>query len=143
MNTANTAVAPEPRVRRRREREWSAPSFVRDLFLGKLRMDLIQIAGDVVLPGKSFAQRLLVDVGAELFAMAAACARAQWLLKQDRARGRGAVDLADLFCRQARGRIHAISRGLRRNADEETYRVAQDVLAGEHRWLERGTVEGL
>ena len=106
-------------------------------------MDLIQIAGDVVLPGKSFGQRLLVDVGAELFAMAAACARAQWLLTQDRARGRGAVDRADLFCRQARGRIHAISRGLRRNADVETYRVAQDVLAGEHRWLERGTVEGL
>src|SRR5207247_680429 len=44
----------------------------------------------------------LVDVGAELFAMAATCARAEWLRKSDPAAGRRAVDLADLFCRQAR-----------------------------------------
>src|SRR5213594_1525711 len=47
----------------------------------------------------------LVDVGAELFAMAAACARAQWLLTHDPAAGRRAVELADLFCRQARRRV--------------------------------------
>src|SRR5438309_3834145 len=40
----------------------------------------------------------LVDVGAELFAMTAACARAQWLLRHDPAAGRRAVELADLFC---------------------------------------------
>src|SRR5438034_545306 len=49
----------------------------------------------------------LVDVGAELFAMAATCARAEWLRKSDPAAGRRAVDLADLFCRQARGRVDA------------------------------------
>jgi len=83
----------------------------------------------------------LVDVGAELFAMAAACCRAQWLLKKDPEAGRGALDLADLFCRQARGRISAKFRGLWRNEDTHTYRVAQDVLAGKHRWLEGGTVD--
>src|SRR6266581_4518258 len=83
----------------------------------------------------------LVDVGAELFAMAATCARAQWLLKRDPAGGRRAVALADLFCRQARVRIREKFQGLWRNNDVRTYRVAQDVLQGEHRWLERGMVE--
>src|SRR5207248_2756908 len=46
----------------------------------------------------------LVDVGAELFAMTAACARAQWLLRHDPAAGRRAVELADPFCRQAAAR---------------------------------------
>src|SRR5881628_1101222 len=83
----------------------------------------------------------LVDAGAELFAMAAACARAQWLLHKDPAAGRRAVQVADLFCRQARARVRAKFQGLWRNDDVPTYRVAQEVLAGEHRWLERGMVE--
>src|SRR5213593_381274 len=78
----------------------------------------------------------LVDVGAEMFAMAAACCRAQWLLKKEPEAGRRAVELADLFCRQAKGRISAKFRGLWRNEDTHTYRTAQDVLAGKHRWLE-------
>src|SRR6266511_3941068 len=83
----------------------------------------------------------LVDAGAELFAMTAACARAQWLLKQDPAVGRRAVELADLFCRQARARIEATFKRLWRDDDVRAYRVAQEVLKGEHRWLERGMVE--
>src|SRR5438094_9731788 len=47
---ATTATAPEPKVsaaearevaEAAREQEWVAPSFVRDLFLGKFRLDLI------------------------------------------------------------------------------------------------------
>src|SRR5881628_3123662 len=83
----------------------------------------------------------LVDVGAELFAMAATCARAEWLRKSDPAAGRRAVDIADLFCRQARGRVDAKFRELSHNADTRTYRLAQEVLQSEHRWLERGMVE--
>jgi len=83
----------------------------------------------------------LVDVGAELFAMAATCSRAQWLLKSDPAAGRRAVDLADLFCRQARGRVDAKFHELSHNADTRAYRLAQEVLQREHRWLERGMVE--
>ncbi len=82
----------------------------------------------------------LVDVGAELFAMASTCARAQWLLKQDPAAGRQAVHVADLFCRQARGRVRTKFAGLWRNEDTYTYRVAQEILKGDHRWLERGLV---
>ena len=59
----------------------------------------------------------------------------------DPAAGRRAVDLADLFCRQARGRVDAKFRELSHNADTRTYRLAQEVLQSEHRWLERGMVE--
>ena len=83
----------------------------------------------------------LVDVGAELFAMAATCARARWLLRQNAATGKRAVALADLFCREARGRIQGKFKQLWRNADAAGYQVAQDVLRGEHRWLEKGMVE--
>jgi hypothetical protein len=83
----------------------------------------------------------LVDIGGELFAMAATCSRAIALEKRDPASGAHAVALADLFCHQARGRIRAKFQGLWRNEDTHTYRVAQEVLEGEHRWLERGMVD--
>src|SRR6266542_3317497 len=83
----------------------------------------------------------LVDVGAELFAMAATCARAQRLFERDRAAGARAVHLADVFCRQARRRVRSKFNGLRRNEDVPTYKLAQEILAGEHRWLERDIVE--
>jgi alkylation response protein AidB-like acyl-CoA dehydrogenase len=83
----------------------------------------------------------LVDVGAELFAMAATCSRAQLLLKKDREAGKRAVRLADIFCRQASARVRAIFRQVFANADVPTYRAAQEVLAGEHQWLEKDIVD--
>jgi len=83
----------------------------------------------------------LVDVAAELFAMAATCSRAQAIYKRDKTAGARAVKLADLFCRQARRRVRSIFTGLRRNEDVPTYKFAQEILAGEHRWLERDIVE--
>jgi hypothetical protein len=49
--------------------------------------------------------------------------------------------VADVFCRQARGRVQGKFQGLWRNEDVPTYKVAQEVLNGEHVWLERGLVE--
>jgi alkylation response protein AidB-like acyl-CoA dehydrogenase len=83
----------------------------------------------------------IVDVGAELFAMAAVCARAQMLLKENPDTGKHAVQLADLFCAQARGRVRSKFGGLWRNEDTHTYATAQQVLKGEHLWLEQGMVE--
>ena len=83
----------------------------------------------------------LVDVAAELFAMAATCSRAQAIYKKDKTAGARAVKLADLFCRQARRRVRSKFNGLRRNEDVPTYKFAQEILAGEHRWLERDIVE--
>jgi len=79
----------------------------------------------------------LVDVGAELLAMAAACSRAQ-SMRLRRENGEKAVELADLFCRGARRRIETLFRALWRNDDQRGYRLARRVLAGEHQWLEGG-----
>jgi alkylation response protein AidB-like acyl-CoA dehydrogenase len=83
----------------------------------------------------------LVDVGAELFAMAATVSRARMLARRDSDAGRRAVRIADLFCRQAEGRVKTIFKSVFRNQDVPTYRAAQEVLAGEHRWLEQEIVD--
>ncbi len=86
----------------------------------------------------------LVEIGAELFAMAAVCAKAhsQRTSKspEDRAQGASAVHLADAFCRTARRRVDGYFRGVFHNDDEAIYRLAQRVMADELRWLEQGGV---
>jgi hypothetical protein len=78
-----------------------------------------------------------VDVGAELFAMTASCVRAQMLAKQG---NKEAAALADLFCRAARVRIGQLFDGFYGDHDAEMYRVAQQVMKGEHAWLETGII---
>jgi len=82
-----------------------------------------------------------VDIGAELYAMSAACVRAQALRNQTG--DMKAVRLADVFCRQSRLRIEALFDRLFDNADNSTYRLAQEVLRGEHDWMEEGIVQVL
>jgi alkylation response protein AidB-like acyl-CoA dehydrogenase len=79
-----------------------------------------------------------VDIGADLFAMAAACVRARMLESQGRAE---ATDLADVFCREAADRIRANFAGLFGPHDTALYRLAGDVLAGRHTWLEQGIID--
>jgi alkylation response protein AidB-like acyl-CoA dehydrogenase len=79
-----------------------------------------------------------VDIGAELFAMAAACVRANMLAKEGNTQ---AVMLADLFCREARVRIRRLFAEFYGKNDGAMYRVAQQVLRGEHEWLETGIVD--
>jgi len=82
----------------------------------------------------------LVDVGADLFAMAAACVKAAQLRgsadAEERAHAETAVALADAFCVLARRRISDHFDRLFDNDDGGTYRTAQRALAGEFRWLE-------
>ncbi len=81
-----------------------------------------------------------VDIGAELFAMAATCVRAH-----DDARRSGAdatpVRLADLFCQQARHRVQRLFAAIRSNADVAAYSLARDVLDGRYAWLEQGIID--
>ena len=77
----------------------------------------------------------VVDIGAELFAMSVACSRAEMLRKKGQPE---AVELADLFCVDARRRVRAIFRRVFDNDDVKTYGVAKDVLAGKHLWMEKG-----
>jgi hypothetical protein len=87
----------------------------------------------------------LVDVGAELFAMSAACSRAHTLHQskspEERAQAATAEHLADVFCRIARRRIADRFGALVDNDDVATYKLAQRVMANEFRWLEEGAVE--
>jgi alkylation response protein AidB-like acyl-CoA dehydrogenase len=78
-----------------------------------------------------------VDIGAELYAMSAACARAQMLAKQGRPE---AVTLANAFCIEARDRIKVHFDHLFGHNDPAIYKVAMEVLRGEHAWLEQGIV---
>lgn len=85
----------------------------------------------------------LVDIGAELFAMSAACARAQWdaSATADTARGRSAAELADAFCAQSRLRVDELFRGLWANTDAGDTALARRVLTGRYSWLEDGVVD--
>lgn len=81
----------------------------------------------------------LVDVGAELFVMAATCVRAMEKVRVNPTDG-SPIQLADVFCRQARRRVKDRFRALFRNDDVATYRVATNLLAGEYSWLEEGMI---
>lgn len=81
----------------------------------------------------------LVNAGTDLFSMASVCARAAGAYKANPS-DKGPVDLADLFCRQAKGRIEKQFRGLFCNSDGFTYKVAQDVLADKFSWLENDII---
>lgn len=78
----------------------------------------------------------IVDIGAELFAMTAACVRAQ----RDRADAT-AVELADAFCRQARVRSEQLFDQLWRNCDDSDETLARGVLEGRYTWLEEGILD--
>jgi alkylation response protein AidB-like acyl-CoA dehydrogenase len=79
----------------------------------------------------------LVEIGAELLAMTAACSRAQAMVTKDPA-NRGPVELADLFSRQARRRVEDRFAAVFDNDDVAAYTVAQQVIRNEHTWLEQG-----
>jgi len=81
-----------------------------------------------------------VDIGADLFAMAAAVSRAEAHRRTGAAEGDRAVELADLFCRSAERRIRARFAALADNDDARKYTISRRVLAGEEEWLESGLV---
>ncbi|UNO39672.1 acyl-CoA dehydrogenase family protein [Streptomyces sp. MST-110588] len=82
----------------------------------------------------------VVDIGAELFAMSAACVRAEHLRATDD-HGREAHQLADVFCRQARIRTEELFTRLWTNTDDLDRKVVSGVLSGTYAWLEQGVVD--
>ncbi|MFJ9807168.1 acyl-CoA dehydrogenase family protein [Streptomyces sp. NPDC101158] len=82
----------------------------------------------------------IVDIGAELFAMSAACVRAE-LLRTTGEHGREAHQLADAFCRQARLRVAELFGRLWDNTDDLDRKVVDGVLAGSYTWLEEGILD--
>ncbi|MGW7273879.1 acyl-CoA dehydrogenase family protein [Streptomyces sp. NPDC054864] len=82
----------------------------------------------------------VVDIGAELFAMSAACVRAE-LLRTTEDHGREAYQLADTFCRQSRIRVDELFDRLWKNTDDVDRKVVKGVLNGMYTWLESGVVD--
>ncbi|MEO8425997.1 MAG: acyl-CoA dehydrogenase family protein [Verrucomicrobiota bacterium] len=84
-----------------------------------------------------------VDMGTELFAIFASCARAQGLLERaNEASAEETILLVDFFCRSARLRIEQNFKRLHQNVDQQGYDLAQRVLDGKCLWLEKGIVDG-
>uniref|UniRef100_UPI0024576FF3 acyl-CoA dehydrogenase family protein n=1 Tax=Nocardia cyriacigeorgica TaxID=135487 RepID=UPI0024576FF3 len=83
----------------------------------------------------------IVDIGAELFAMSAACGRAQDLRAAGAVEARSATELADTFCQQARLRVRALFEALWDNTDDEDRALTRGVLDGNHEWLEDGVLD--
>ncbi|MEU4210611.1 acyl-CoA dehydrogenase family protein [Streptomyces sp. NPDC026206] len=82
----------------------------------------------------------IVDIGAELFAMSAACVRAEHLRTRGE-HGSEAYQLADAFCRQSRIRVEELFHRLWTNTDDLDRKVVSGVMSGSYEWLESGIVD--
>jgi hypothetical protein len=82
----------------------------------------------------------LVEIGAELLAMSATVSRAQMLFQKDPT-DPSPLELADLFCRQARRRVNEKFHAVWFNDDVRAYAVARKVIDDKLEWLEAGIVE--
>ncbi|MGW8377869.1 acyl-CoA dehydrogenase family protein [Streptomyces sp. ODS28] len=82
----------------------------------------------------------IVDIGAELFAMSAACVRAE-RLRRDGEDGQAAYQLAHAFCRQSRIRVEELFGRLWTNTDELDGKVVRGILDGQYTWLEEGVID--
>jgi hypothetical protein len=83
----------------------------------------------------------IVDIGAELYAMACACVYADTVGRRQPHRKQEVVELADLFCGQARRRADRLFTELWANDDAARYRVAQRLLAGRYAWFEQDVLD--
>jgi hypothetical protein len=82
----------------------------------------------------------IVDIGTDLFAMSATISYATMLAKKG---NKNALDLADIFCHEARKRIDQAFHTLFDDYDEKAYRVVQNLMKGEYEWLEGELVQGV
>jgi alkylation response protein AidB-like acyl-CoA dehydrogenase len=83
----------------------------------------------------------IVDIGAELFAIASACTYASTLGQDDPANKDAIYELADLFCMQARDRTERLFHELWSNNDDAQYKTAQSVLEGRYAFFESDVVD--
>jgi alkylation response protein AidB-like acyl-CoA dehydrogenase len=83
----------------------------------------------------------IVDIGAELFAIASAVVYAQTIREEVPAQADEAAELADLFCKQAERRVGLLFSALWSNEDTDNYALAQQVLEGRYAFLEEGVTD--
>lgn len=83
----------------------------------------------------------VVDLGAELFAMAACISRVELLRSQDPDNAASAQTLAMAFCEQSEHRCETLFRDLWSNSDKSDRTLSRQVLAGDFTWLESGIID--
>jgi alkylation response protein AidB-like acyl-CoA dehydrogenase len=83
----------------------------------------------------------LVDIVMELFVMSATVSRAKRMQDDRKPNAAQALELADLFCRQARRRVVRSFAELWNNDDAKLNAVSSAVLAGAHDWLRDGAID--
>jgi alkylation response protein AidB-like acyl-CoA dehydrogenase len=83
----------------------------------------------------------IVDIGSELYAIAAACVYAKTIEQEHPERAEQARELADLFCRQARRRADVLFEELWHNDDDLNTKRAFGVLDGRYSWVEEGIID--
>ena len=83
----------------------------------------------------------VVDIGAELFAMAASCVRAEMYRSDNHPDANAAYELAEAFCRQSRLRVEALFDALWTNTDDADRQLTTGVLEGRYTWLEKGVID--
>ncbi len=81
-----------------------------------------------------------VNIGTDLFAMAASCSKAASLTGKN-LEDHGPEELADLFCREATLRIQREFKAQRQNDDKMIYKIGRQMLEGKYQWLETGIVK--
>lgn len=94
-------------------------------------------------PKLEFEQLILanfVDIGVDLFAMAATLAYAEAQLAQN-PNDQSAQELADLFCKNARKRIAENFRNVKDNHNRMFNKVGDGVMEGRYRWLVRDIID--
>lgn len=79
----------------------------------------------------------LMEIGTELFVMAATCSYALELSKKG---DPSSLELADYFCRLASRRIKQRISSLKDNDDPIASKLATNLLDGHYRWLEEGII---
>jgi alkylation response protein AidB-like acyl-CoA dehydrogenase len=83
----------------------------------------------------------VVDIGAELFAMSAACVRAESQRTADAAVGQQAYEVAETFCQQAALRVETLFHALWDNTDGSDVELTRNLLEGHYSWLEDGVID--
>jgi len=82
----------------------------------------------------------VVDIAAELFAMAVSCSYAAVLSKEQSGKG-NAAELADLFCHSSRRRIKQSFQLIKKNDNRKSKKVAKNLMAGQYEWLESDIIK--
>lgn len=80
----------------------------------------------------------LMDIGTDLFVMAATCSYAIMLSKKQN--NDSAIDLAHYFCELAERRINQNFNDLTDNEDAQTNAIAKRIVNKEFKWLEEGII---